>query len=159
MCFYAASPDDDPDGAGRWRRTGTRLADFGYRQFGHTLGALARAEGFDLSVMDGYAGYCDAHGNTLPGSLAHPPPRGRSWDTVASPLRPLFDRFVDHFDDEPATFTPQEAAAMLPRLREIAASTDWAAVTGLPHASHAMQDLLTVLAEAAEHGWHVAAYA
>jgi hypothetical protein len=72
---------------------------------------LAKVEGFDLESMQGF-GTGDIHG-------ADPRPLGgRSWDEVATDLKPL----LNHSDCD-GELTPEECAQVYSRLREILA--DW----------------------------------
>jgi len=74
--------------------------------------ALAKAEGFDLKSMQGYA-TDDVHGADTR------PLGGRSWDEVATDLKPL----LNHSDWD-GELTPEECAQVYPRLREILAGWD-----------------------------------
>jgi hypothetical protein len=68
-----------------------------YGGFGVFREWLARAEGFDLSAMDGFGGACP-------------------WSEVSTTLIPL----LDHPDDAGPNLTPTQCARMLPRLEQIA---------------------------------------
>ncbi|MFF3547492.1 hypothetical protein ACFYXD_37380 [Streptomyces platensis] len=68
-----------------------------YTSFGVFRRWLARAEGFALGEMHGFGGQ-------------------RPWNEVSTPLAPL----LNHPDDNGPDLTPNQCAAILPRLQELA---------------------------------------
>lgn len=76
-------------------------AHWSYGGFTRFREALAKHEGIDLSVMDGFRRYGDDR------------PR-QSWDDVTTPLKPL----LNHSDCD-GELSPAECRQVAPRLREV----------------------------------------
>jgi hypothetical protein len=81
-------------------------AHWSYGGFDRFRQALAKHEGFNLNEMHGF---CAPWRGDDP--EAHP---NRSWDEIATPLKPL----LDHSDCED-DLSPEECAQIAPRLREV----------------------------------------
>ncbi len=81
-------------------------AHWSYGGFGRFREALAEHEGFKLNEMHGFCAPWRGDGPE-----AHP---NRSWDEIASPLKPL----LNHSDCD-GDLSPEECAQIAPRLREV----------------------------------------